>query len=108
MQHAECVLRRRGRAGNKWRVSSRCAAALTAPSAWPTAIWLAAGEAAICVTSPATLPDCEMGGLSVFTCAGSGWKQACQVSGGGGDRRQSAARAHGALVCNRHSPETPA
>ena len=45
---------------------------LTVPSAWPTATWLAVGEAAIWVTSPATLPDWERGGTSVLTCANRG------------------------------------
>lgn len=40
----------------------------TVPSAWPTATWSAAGEAAIWVTSPAAAPDSEGGGVSLLTC----------------------------------------
>ena len=70
--------------------------ALTVPSACPTAIWLAAGEAAIWVTSPDTLPHWDITGTSILTCRGKerGGEQAAshwRQEGSGGGRRQAAA-----------------
>ena len=84
---------------------------LTVPSACPTAIWLAAGEAAIWVTSPATLPDWDMGGTSVLTCrgkAGGGDRGAGRVAlaagrqaAAGGGRRGPAGGLAAALIVSR-------
>jgi hypothetical protein len=66
------------------------------PSACPTAIWLAAVEAAVWVTSPDTLPHWDITGTSILTCRGKerGGEQAAshwRQEGSGGGRRQAAA-----------------